>query len=200
MEIEKYINYLQKLDSYIEKCFLAQKPYIFCKEGCSICCETGLYPISSLEFEYMLIGYRSLSAELKAQVQKNIKNEKIRQSSIDNEKNFYQCPFLINKSCCIYQHRGLICRSYGLLIFNDKPDAKSQFLSPCCCSMGLNYSMVYDEKNKKISYSKMEKMAANVEPLAYNLSYTSLKSNNLSADINFGDCKALIDWFDDDET
>ena len=46
---------------------------INCTAGCSACCETGDYPVSQLELEYLMQGFASLDNTLKLEVQKNIK-------------------------------------------------------------------------------------------------------------------------------
>ena len=44
-------------------------------------------------------------------VQKILKERK----NYKGEQFLYNCPFLINNSCCIYKYRGIVCRTFGLL-------------------------------------------------------------------------------------
>ena len=60
----------QDLDAMFEH----QKDYIFCKEGCSHCCENGEYPFTEIEFDYLLEGYKSLDEGTRKIVDENIKN------------------------------------------------------------------------------------------------------------------------------
>ncbi len=190
--LAKYDEYIHKIQAYIDSCFAAQEPYICCKEGCAMCCETGLYPISQLEFAYMKLGMSKLHPEILGKISNNISTAKKLQQNENNTEKFYKCPFLVDKKCCIYEHRGLVCRSYGLLIFSDDDKATA----PCCASLGLNYSQVYDVAEKKISQAMLDNSGINTEPLSYNLSYKVLQNNSYTNELNFGECKALIDWFE----
>ena len=196
--IENYEKYLEILNSYLTKYFDQQKPYIHCKEGCSICCETGLYPLSNLEFDYLTIGFHMLSPEEQRQVKENIKQIKTdRENNKDDEIGYYKCPFLLNKRCSAYKYRGIICRTYGLLHFTTDKDDNQKFNVPCCVSDGLNYSSVYDEEKQMISAEKFSKLGIEEEPLSYNLGLKYLLNNEFTTQLNltFGENKNLIDWF-----
>ncbi len=189
--INKYKKYLKKITTYLNKYFEQQKPYIFCKEGCSICCETGHYPISDLEFKYLNTGYQSLNKKNKLIVKENIKKTKENYK----DKSYYRCPFLIEKKCSIYKYRPLVCRSYGLLQFFENEKKKVSYYIPCCATEGLNYSTVYDEKTLSISGEKFKTLNIETEPLSYNVSYKYLLKNELNSDIEFGEVNNLIERF-----
>lgn len=196
--VEMYEQYLKILqERYFQKFFLQQKDYIFCKPECSYCCEFGQYPFSELEFKYAMIGYNNLIDETKLLIKEKIK--KIREQQInDNSKEFmYECPFLINKLCSIYNHRGIICRTHGLMFFLKDKNGKTKSKAPKCFSIGLNYSNVYDKETKTISSELWEKSGIKTEPLAYNLGLKFLLNNVLTRklELEFGEEKALIDWF-----
>ena len=318
-----YLAYLtKKLDGFFEK----QSPYIFCKKGCSKCCENGEYPFSRLEYDFIMIGFSKLAPEVREEILKKVKRIKAAKqqssqaakseeqraggqegkplivesgklkveslsshapspdgericgrtersesglrkdgaycgeatnaelleqransrqgwdgviSTVNNEilqaqqtdknlstvqpfnpstntpphpnplpqgegachdtpqidKNFtYECPFLINHECSVYEFRGIICRSFGLMSIN--PEGLSKI--PFCAFEGLNYSNVVEPDTKIISTEKYKKLGENIpEPLAYNVGYKFLTSKDIEENfkIDFGEKKALIDWF-----
>lgn len=194
--IRKYEKYLDFIGSYLEKYFEQQKPYIHCKEGCSICCETGLYPLSKLEFDYLMVGMGLLNDTEKKQVLDNIQQTKKSCKSVDGKDVYYQCPFLLNKRCSVYNHRSIICRTYGLLQFVTDKDDKNSFHIPCCVTEGLNYSSVYDESTQTISVEKFLKLEIKEEPLSYYIGLKYLLDNEYTADLEFGEVKNLINWFE----
>lgn len=195
---EKYIKYLEILSEKLQKYFEQQAPYIFCKEGCSICCETGVYPFSKVEFEYAMKGFEALDEELKDKILEKVKRIKTERGDAPGKEFMYECPFLTDKKCSIYNHRAIICRSYGLLYFVDKADGSQEYKMPCCISEGLNYSNVYDAQKKVISGEKYAKSGFSQEPLSYNVSLAFLLENEITKELSldFGEQKALIDWFE----
>ncbi len=199
--IEKYEQYLEKIGGHLQKFFARQKPYIFCKEGCAICCESGEYPFSALEFQYAMIGYNNLSEEEKAIIQKKVQEIKTAKAeakeSPSDEKFMHECPFLINKKCSIYNHRGIICRSYGLVYFTTDDNDKVSYKMPCCVDNGLNYSNVYDEETGNISSKRWKETGIEEEPVSFNVGLKFLLNNNMTKELelDFGEHKALIDWF-----
>lgn len=162
-----------------------------------MCCESGTYPFSQLEFDYLHYEFSKLSDELKKQISDEIKQLKEEKSKNKEKKFLHECPFLIDKKCSVYKHRPLICRSYGLMNFYlDKQDEKHYNL-PCCISEGLNYSNVYDKNLGAITTEKWLQTGINAEPVSFNTELTFLKDNDLTNHLNldFGEKKNLLDWF-----
>lgn len=192
MMIDNYINYLNMLNSKFEKFFERQKPYIFCKKGCSYCCKNAQYPYSQIEFEYLKMGYSQLSKDIKEKIQANITKILERKSKIKVHPFTYECPFLLNNECSVYQYRGIICRSFGLMSIYPKGGQDIPF----CATLGLNYSNVYDEDKKIISKKMYEKLGIDEEPLAYNISYEFLTDGDFAKGygFEFGKIQPLIDW------
>ena len=150
-----YKAYLRTISKHLDFCFENQKEYICCKKGCAHCCESGQYPYSSLEFNYLLLGFFQIERNEQLKVIQRIKNLKEEFFKTDDKKNFsYRCPFLSeDKVCTVYDFRGIICRTFGLLTeLND-----GSYTLPFCSSLGLNYSKVYNENTKKINYDAVEK-------------------------------------------
>lgn len=195
--ITRYEKYLESISETLLKFFEQQKDYIHCKFGCSLCCETGQYPFSALEFQYAMIGYNALSEDEKSIIDAKIKETKAQKELSTNKVFMHECPFLIDKKCSIYKHRGIICRTHGLMFFYEDENGEEKNKCPDCISKGLNYSEVYDKEQKIISMELWEESGIETEPLAYNLSLKVLLNSSLAKqlELDFGESKALIDWF-----
>ena len=184
-----YITYLnKKLEGFFER----QSPYIFCKKGCSKCCQNGEYPFSQVEFSFIICGFLRLPIERQREIMAKV--QKLKEEKAKAQGNFtYECPFLFNNECSVYDFRGIICRSFGLMSINPKGKSKIPF----CAFEGLNYSNVVDYDTKIISTEKYKKLGDVPEPLAFNVGYEFLTSDDIGKNfnINFGEKKALIDWF-----
>ncbi|MCQ2958271.1 MAG: hypothetical protein MJ180_05150, partial [Candidatus Gastranaerophilales bacterium] len=63
-QLNDYCLYLDEINTKLEKFFKAQEPYIFCKEGCSHCCEDGQYPCTELEFSMLKLGFQRMEEDL----------------------------------------------------------------------------------------------------------------------------------------
>lgn len=195
---QTYEKYLEIIDKYLQKFFKRQKDYIFCKEGCSLCCENGSYPFSRLEFDYLMYGFSQLSDELKIQIINEIKQFKKEKEQSQEKKFFHKCPFLIDKKCSVYKYRALICRNYGLMYYYQNKEGKQRYHMPCCVSEGLNYSNVYDEKEGVLTTEKWKATGFEIEPVSYNVSLSFLMDNDLTKHLNleFGEQKHILDWFE----
>ena len=198
--LEKYEKYLDLIESHLlRKYFENQKDYLHCKEGCSHCCETGEYPFSRLEFEYAMLGYNALNEEEKNIIQKKADKIKLDKKNSTEKVCMHECPFLTDKKCSIYKHRGIICRTHGLLFFIEDKDGNSRNKIPHCVNLGLNYSNVYDENIGMISDELWGKSGIKNEPVAYNIGLKALCSNSVTKELelDFGEAEALIEWFVD---
>jgi len=185
--LKQYENFISVLTKEIDKMFLAQEEYICCKNGCSLCCEDGMYPFSKIEFEYIIQGYKLLPDNLKQDIQKRIDSILSKYQT----KKMYECPFLINKSCTVYNYRGLICRTFGLISENDN----KKLTIPYCANEGLNYSEVYNKETHRISEEKVVEKKYKALPKAYNLSRENIMYS-IAFDLGFewGETKPLIEW------
>ena len=125
-----YPKYLEFLDKKLSAYAKLHKKHIYCKEGCSACCENGDYPISQLELECLMIGFAHVDNDKKKEIQKNILNM----------KKGGACPFLVDNKCSVYKYRPIICRVHGLAYLTDDKKVKL----PYCAKEGKNYSEVYD--------------------------------------------------------
>lgn len=193
--LENYEKYLNLITNKIEGFFEKQKPYIFCKKGCAKCCEKGEYPWSEIEFKFIMKGFSLLDPSIQNEIKENVRKIK------EDKKNFkedgiflYECPFLIKGVCSLYHYRGIICRSFGLLV--QVEGRKPQI--PFCSSLGLNYSNVYDLEKRSITVEKFRQTGIKIEPKIFNVSYKFLTNETFEKGFNFtfGDKKPLIDWFE----
>ncbi len=184
---ENFEKFLESVDSDLKKIFDYQKEYIFCKKGCSLCCENGDYPLSELEFEYIKMAYNKLDETTRLQIDKNV--EKIK----SEKKELYCCPFLINKSCSIYNHRPFVCRTFGVLT----EDAKGNPAYPSCAVNGLNFSQIYDKEKKHLSADLVAKGGFKIFPKIFRLNNKVIMNLPLAKELNidFGEAKRLIDFF-----
>lgn len=199
-QLEGYQLYLKLIhERMLDKFFKEQAPYLCCKEGCSHCCEKGQYPMSEIEVKFIILKMASLDITVQNQILYNIQNvikEKL-SNNISREDFFYQCPFLINNSCSVYDNRGLICRTHGLMFFLDDNNGNEKYKIPYCVNLGLNYSNVYDKNKKTITDELVEKSGFSVKPQAYNISLKTLTKKEITENLGFkfGDFKPLIEWF-----
>ena len=186
--ITRYKEYLEFLDKKLSKMFEAQKPFIKCKEGCAYCCKEGEYPLSELEYVYMMLTYNELDDELRDKVTENI----ITLLKKSREK-MYECPFLVDNRCSIYKARGVICRTFGLLTVGSNDKLKVPF----CQSLGLNFSKVIDREHKKIDEELVKKYNYKNSPKTYCIDLKTLTDPDIFAgqSFEFGEIKKLIDWF-----
>ncbi len=193
--IENYKKYLNMVTEKINGFFEKQKPYIFCHKGCAKCCKNAQFPFTEIEFRYLMNGYNKLSQETKSVILKNIKNT-IQDKKSSNKKPYtYNCPFLINDSCSVYEYRGIICRTFGLLTLG-KEDKDTQI--PFCALEGLNYSNVYEKETQMISKKKFQNLGIDIEPTYFHVAYDFLTEPEFGKGygFEFGKTKALIDWFE----
>lgn len=132
-----YKDFLVDLDKRLNEYFELHREHINCCVGCSSCCETGDYPMSQLELEYLMQGYAKLNDKDKITVQNNIKNI-IKGGA---------CPFLIDKKCSVYSFRPIICRVHGLAYLCADEVVKV----PYCANEGKNYNKVYKDGEIEIN-------------------------------------------------
>lgn len=183
--ITRYKEYLNFLDEKLSKMFEEQSPFIKCKPGCAYCCKEGEYPISELEYVNLMFAYENLDTEIKEKV-----NENISQLLVSDRKKMYLCPFLVDNKCSVYKSRAIICRTFGLLSFDEKGKKRMPF----CVDLGLNYANVYKDG---VIAGKSED---GTEPVAHNIDRRFLRSSKFEKefDIFFGEDKPLVEWLSED--
>ncbi len=191
--LENYLTYLIFLNTKLAKFFASQKQFIFCEKGCAKCCKNAEFPYSQIELKYLLCGFLQLDNKTQNKIEENIKRIVEEKSKYEGDAFRYTCPFLIDDVCSVYDYRGIVCRTFGLLTKGVDDRVKVPF----CCYEGLNYSNVMDKRTKKISEKKIKKLKLVDEPLGFNVSYKFLTDPDFekSFKFEFGEKKPLIDWF-----
>lgn len=192
--LANYKAYLNFLESKLQKFFASQEPYIFCKKGCSKCCRHAQFPYSAVEFRYLLNGALTLDNDTQKKIETNIKQVLEKKKKYRGKKFLYDCPFLIDDCCSVYEYRGIICRTFGLMTNTENQKIKAPF----CAFKGLNYSNVLNLRKKTISVIKFKKLKTKAEPLGFNISYKYLTCEDYERTFNikFGESKPVIDWFE----
>lgn len=192
--LNNYKKYLEFLEEKLGKFFKSQKPFIFCKAGCCHCCRHAQFPYSLLETQYLLQGAVQLPQKIQDQINKNLAETLEKKKKFKGKKFLYDCPFLINNACSVYDYRGVVCRAFGLMTFDENKKIKA----PLCFDRGLNYSNVLNIKTRKISTRKYKKLNVKEEPLGFNISYKFLTNPEFEKkyQIYFGETKPLIEWFE----
>jgi len=190
--LKNYVDYLQIINQKLKRFFNKQQEYICCTKGCAKCCKNGEYPFSEIEYRLLTLGFSKLPTEKKEQIIKNVVEIK-KQKALHEEGTFtYPCPFLLDDLCSVYDYRGIICRTFGLITKFEDNTPKIPF----CVHENLNYSKVYDAETKKISTELYQKSGYKEEPEAYNIDYKFLTDDDFgkSYGFEFGEKKPLIDW------
>ena len=196
-QLEDYLQFISVITNLLNEHFDAQNEYIHCKEGCAHCCRDAEYPCSELEFEFLKIGFANLEKEIQQKIVERIIKLKEKKTQFKGDKFTYECPFLINNKCSVYDYRMIICRTFGLSYYDyNEQSGKNELKIPFCVLQGLNYSEVYDKETKGFSTELFNESGYKNEPMAYNLGVESLM-NKFGKDVmglEFGKLKTLIDW------
>ena len=193
--LENYLKYLAFLNKKFDEFFISQKPYIFCKKGCALCCKNAEFPYSKIEFIYLLSGLKSLDKQTATGILTNIQKLISLKKKNKQPKFLYDCPFLTDNVCSIYPYRGLVCRTFGLLSIGKNGNVKIPF----CSSMGLNYSNILDKEKRQLSSELFEKSGYKEKPVGFNIEYDFITNKKFEEKFgfSFGDKKPLIDWFEE---
>ena len=138
-------------------------------------------------------GALTLDNKTQKKIELNIKNILEKKKKSRAKKFLYDCPFLIDNVCSVYNYRGVICRTFGLMTSTENQKIKAPF----CAFKGLNYSNVLNLRKKNISVRKFKKLNTTSEPLGFNVSYKYLTCTDYEEafNIKFGESKPLIEWF-----
>ena len=119
------LNYYQAIDKRIRK--ETKNKEFACKSGCSDCCKKLKIAIPMLEIDYLVDYLNTLNNDTKEIIGNNLaklytEHEDKKVNTIDKEVHIaiieqeqrlvYDCPFLINDLCSVYDARPILCRTY----------------------------------------------------------------------------------------
>lgn len=174
----RYEEFLSDFDEVLRILFKNHAKYIKCKKGCSKCCEKGNYPCSQTEFAYLTKGFINLSGDTKKIVREKIQNLLKEKTKTSGEFS-HECPFLINKECCIYEYRPIVCRTFGLCYYDDN---NGYVRLPDCVYDGLNYSGYFDKDENILKINDVPKVNLRIDRVfnsklseKYNLNCTQIR-------------------------
>lgn len=189
---KRYEIFLYTLNKELKKMFDNQAEFIKCKEGCSYCCEKGEYPFSELEFNYLIEGYKQLDSNTKKIIKENIKQINKEKSKNTDKIFMHKCPFLIDKRCSVYNNRGIICRTFGLLCEHND----GRLTIPFCHEYGLNYAQLYDKELGQLIDERDGIKLSKTEPAAYRIERDNIMNLSIAKNLNivWGDSKTMIDF------
>lgn len=189
---KRYEIFLYTLNKELQKMFDNQAEFIKCKEGCSYCCEKGEYPFSELEFNYLIEGYKQLDSNTKKIIKENIKQINKEKSKNTDKIFMHKCPFLINKRCSVYNNRGIICRTFGLLCEHND----GRLTIPFCHEYGLNYAQLYDKELGQLIDERDGIKLSKTEPAAFRIERDNIMNLSIAKNLNivWGDSKTMIDF------
>lgn len=189
---KRYEIFLYTLNKELQKMFDNQAEFIKCKEGCSYCCEKGEYPFSELEFNYLIEGYKQLDSNTKKIIKENIKQINKEKSKNTDKIFMHKCPFLINKRCSVYQNRGIICRTFGLLCEHND----GRLTIPFCHEYGLNYAQLYDKELGQLIDERDGIKLSKTEPAAFRIERDNIMNLSIAKNLNivWGDSKTMINF------
>lgn len=189
---KRYEIFLYTLNKELQKMFDNQAEFIKCKEGCSYCCEKGEYPFSELEFNYLIEGYKQLDSNTKKIIKENIKQINKEKSKNTDKIFMHKCPFLIDKRCSVYQNRGIICRTFGLLCEHND----GRLTIPFCHEYGLNYAQLYDKELGQLIDERDGIKLSKTEPAAFRIERDNIMNLSIAKNLNivWGDSKTMIDF------
>lgn len=189
---KRYEIFLYTLNKELQKMFDNQAEFIKCKEGCSYCCEKGEYPFSELEFNYLIEGYKQLDSNTKKIIKENIKQINKEKSKNTDKIFMHKCPFLIDKRCSVYQNRGIICRTFGLLCEHND----GRLTIPFCHEYGLNYAQLYDKELGQLIDERDGIKLSKTEPAAFRIERDNIMNLSIAKNLNivWGDSKTMINF------
>lgn len=118
VKLVPYLRRLTKIYSTMDRAYgSAADHYGFKCRGCDDnCCRTRFYHYTYIEYLYILKGYNSLAADMRAEVAKRALRVVAEFKAADNKQIALRqmCPLNFDGRCMLYYHRPMICRLHGI--------------------------------------------------------------------------------------
>lgn len=98
---ESYLALIERVDRFLEKVRERYHEQILCRKGCADCCRQflSLWPV---EAYHIAQGLKALPSSLRVRLQEQAE-----------ASGGSQCPLLLDAVCALYNHRPILCRTYG---------------------------------------------------------------------------------------
>jgi Fe-S-cluster containining protein len=137
---ETYKRILSRADEFFDSVMKTQPENLQCGRGCSLCCY-GLFEIGSADVAVIADGLsklnparRDLIIRRAVDIVASSRHPNLRECSPIEKEEFFDrtastpCPNLDDSGACmIYEHRPLVCRTFGLPLRNG-----SRYLGDVC--------------------------------------------------------------------
>ena len=118
----RYLTIIASVEAEFQRNRELHGERIRCRAGCSDCC-SQLFRISGLEAAHIAEGMRQVDPELRDRLRERATEYLAALPGLPPAGARLPCPALVDGLCSIYEFRPLICRRFGMPIFNpDKPD------------------------------------------------------------------------------
>jgi Fe-S-cluster containining protein len=146
-----YRSILDRADAFFRSVMEAQPENLRCGRGCSFCCY-GLFAIGSADIPILAEGLSALHSSRRQMIVRRAagiiaetRHPDLRESTPREKDAFFDrtasvaCPNLDESgSCMIYDHRPLICRTFGLPLRDGK-----RYIDDVC---NLNFNEASDQQ------------------------------------------------------
>ncbi|MEO8033638.1 MAG: YkgJ family cysteine cluster protein [Acidobacteriota bacterium] len=157
MADDRYKRVLERADEFFGSVMASQPQNLRCGRGCSLCCH-GLFEIGSVDVALIAEGLERLHPQRRKmiirrsqEIVESSKHPNIRECSPIEKERFFDrtattaCPNLDETgSCMIYEHRPLICRTFGLPLREDV-----KMLGEVC---ELNFTAASEEEKERAAW------------------------------------------------
>jgi Fe-S-cluster containining protein len=152
----RYRDILGRADAFFHRVLKSQPEQLQCN-GCSLCCY-GLFEISAADVAVIAAGLarlhparRNMIVRRAAEIVEATDHPDLRECTPKEKAAFFQrtastaCPNLSDEGrCMIYEHRPLVCRTFGLPLRNG-----DRYLGDVC---DLNFKTASDQEKMEASW------------------------------------------------
>lgn len=116
---QRYYQLARQIEQEFERNRALHGSKIHCTRGCTDCCHQ-LFLITAQDAVEIARAVERLSAEVRGELEARAR-QWIERALMRGQRT--ACPALVDGACSIYESRPLICRRFGMPIYNpDKPD------------------------------------------------------------------------------
>ena len=158
MPDDTYKRILDRADAFFSSVATSQPQNLQCGRGCSLCCH-GLFEIGSGDVPLIADGLAALHpSRRKAIIRRAVdiiaesRHPNLRECSPIEKEEFFErtastpCPNLSAEGACMmYEHRPLVCRTFGLPLRND-----AEYLGDVC---ELNFTAASDAQKESAAWN-----------------------------------------------